>query len=302
MTSLGQHAHHNRRVLIPILMTCIGYACYNLCDAAIKDILQRIYFSQIMLTSGAVYIVFLVIYGCFKDGRKTFRTSKPGLMFVRASLSQFNYLCNLFSLPHLHLTTFYTLVFTSPFWVTLISAYFFKDKLDKLRLGVILFGFCVVLFIFRPGGDLFDGWALLMLLNAFVYSWQLLVVRQIGSGESRPLMYICGSLMSMLIALPLLGNHYVPLTSEEWMLFIGIGFFGTIGLLCVSYAFQEAPSASVVAPYHYTQIIWGAVLGYYIFNEVPNVETMVGAALIILAGLYLIRHETRKAALKPPEV
>ena len=303
MTAAGHPVHHHRRVLIPIMMTCIGYACYNLSDAGLKVILlHKLHFSQIMLIANVIVIFFMASYGWLKEGKKAFRTGKPGLMFVRATLAQVNILTNIFAFPHIHLTTFYTLVFTSPFWVTLISAYFFKDKLDRRRLGVILFGFCVVLFIFRPGGNLFDGWALLILLSAFSYSWQLLVVRQIGSGESRAFMFMCGAAMSIGIALSFLGCHYVPLTLDEWALFAGMSLINSIGLLCISYAFQMAPSAAVVAPYHYTQIIWGALLGYYIFNEIPNVETMIGAILLILAGIYLIRHETRKAMLKPIEV
>ena len=53
-------------------------------------------------------------------------------------------------------------------------------------------------------------------------------------------------------------------------------------------------SASVVAPYHYTQIVWGALLGYYLFGEVPDDRTILGAALIIAAGLYLLLSETRR--------
>ncbi len=305
MTPAGHSAHH-KKVIIPILLTCAGYACYNLSDAGTKQLVSptgsNLYFAQVMLTSATMIVFFMGLYGWFREGKKkAFRTKKPGLLLIRALMSQFNTLCNLFAFPHIHLTTFYTLVFTSPFWVALISAYFFKDKLDKRRMGVIMFGFCVILFLFRPGGNLFNGWALLILLSSFVYSWQLLVVRHIGSGESRSFMYLCGAVLNILVALPFLGAHYVPLTLNEWLIFIGVGFINSVGLLCVSYAFQEAPSASVVAPYHYTQIIWGALLGFYLFKEVPNPETMGGAVLLILAGLYLIRHETRKAALKPPE-
>jgi drug/metabolite transporter (DMT)-like permease len=159
----------------------------------------------------------------------------------------------------------------------------------------------VILFVFRPGGDLFNGWALLPLLSAFAYSWQLLVIRKIGSGESRSFMYLCGFVMNMLIALPLLGDHYVPLVVGQWGLIICLGAINAMGLMCIGYAFQEAPSASTVAPYHYTQIVWGALLGYFIFSEVPHVEVIIGGALLILAGLYLLRHETRQSALKPPE-
>ncbi|MDE2337119.1 MAG: DMT family transporter [Alphaproteobacteria bacterium] len=299
MTAAGPAAHQHKSVLMPILLTCLGYGCYNLSDAGLKFILQKVYFAQIMVTSGAITIFFMLLYGVLREGKKTFRTRKPGLMFVRALLGQAVYLCNIFAFPHIHLTTFYTLVFTSPFWVAVIASVFFKDKMDRHRMGATLFGFCVILFIFRPGGSLFNGWALLVLGGAFVYSWQLLVIRHIGSGESRAFMYICGSLISVMMGLPLIGNHYVPLTFDEWALLLGMGLVGAIGLLCVSYAFQEAPSASVVAPYHYTQIVWGALLGYYVFHEVPGLLTMGGAGLLIAGGIYLIRHEKRLAMRRP---
>ena len=304
MTS-NTHASR-KRILIPILLTCFGYFCYNLSDAGTKDLLSpqggNLHWAQVMLTTNATILVFMAFYGWRKDGKKAFRTNKPGLMFLRGVLGQVSTLCNMFAFPHVQLTTFYTLIFTSPFCVALLSAWFFKDKLDSRRLGVILFGFCVILYIFRPGSSLLDVWALLILGNAVSYSCQMLVVRQIGPNESRPLIYMVGCVMSMLIAIPFLGDHYIPLTMHEWPIFAGVGLVNTVGMLALSYAFQVAPSASTVAPYHYTQIIWGALLGYYIFGEVPNGETMVGAVLLILSGLYLIRHETRKAALKPAEV
>jgi len=296
-------SQQHKRVILPILMTCLGYLCYNLNDAVLKFILkENIHFSQVMLSTAVIGIVFMIMYGWFREGKKkAFRTSKPGLMFIRAALSQVTAFTLLLVFPHIQLATFYTLVFTSPFMVALIAAYFFKDKLEKRRMMVILFGFCVILFVFRPGGDLLNVWTLMILLSTFAYSWQMLVVRKIGSGESRAFMYICGYILNILIAVPLLGDHYVPLTLAQWGLLAAAIFVNAVGLLCISYAYQEAASPSLIAPYHYTQIIWGALLGYYIFGEVPHPEVIIGAVLLILGGLYLLYHETRKSAVKPPE-
>ena len=129
----------------------------------------------------------------------------------------------------------------------------------------------------------------------------MVLVRYIGSGESRSYLFMSSAVLSVLTSVIYLGDHYIPLTLSQWGLFFLTGFVNSIGLLCLSYAFQEAPAASVIAPYHYTQIIWGALLGYYLFSDVPDYRTMIGAALLIGAGLYLIRHEMRKSALKPPE-
>ncbi|MFH1159144.1 MAG: DMT family transporter [Pseudomonadota bacterium] len=300
MTHAG-HQAHRKNVVIAVLLTCVGYGLYNIGDAGFKIVTSRLYFAEVMLIANVFNIFFMATYGWLKEGKKAFRTKKPGMMFLRAAISQVIMICNVLAFPHLSLTTFYTLVFTSPFWVAVLSSYFLKDKLGPRRLGVILFGLTVVFFIFRPGGGIFNVWSLLILLGAFANACQMVVIRHIGSGESRPFMLLCGSAMSIPIAWSLLGNHYMPPTSFEWGLFVMMATVGCTAALCIAYAYQSAPSASVVAPYHYTQIVWGAILGYWIFNEVPSVEIMVGAVLIILAGIYLIHSETRKAALRPAE-
>jgi drug/metabolite transporter (DMT)-like permease len=293
-----EHQAHRKNILIAILLTCVGYAFFNIGDAALKLTAGKFHFSQIFLLNSIVLFVWMAIYGWVKEGRKAFQTKKPKLMLLRASLAQLISLCTITALPHVNLTTFYTLVFTSPFWVALLSAWFMDDKLEKRRVGVILFGFLVVLFIFRPGGGFFNVWALLVLTSAFIYSCQMLIVRHLGTSESRPFMIMCGSTLSILISLPFLSTHFIWPTPYEWGLFLLMGTTGGVGLLCISYAFQSAPSASVIAPYHYTQIVWGALLGYFLFNEMPDVETMAGAALIILAGLYLVHSETRHPILR----
>jgi S-adenosylmethionine uptake transporter len=303
MTSAEHHAYR-KNIFVAVLMVCIGYAFYNIGDAALKITAQRFHFSQIFFFNSFIIGFFMIIYGWIKEKKAAFRTKKPKLMLYRAALAQVISICNIYSLPHVHLTTFYTLIFTSPFWVALLSSYFLGDKLTRKRMALILAGFSVILFIFRPGGGLLDIWSVLVLTAAFIYSCQLVLIRHISSSESKSFMILIGATMSMVIAAPILPFHYVQPTPYEWGLFLMMGITSSIGLLSITYAFQAAPSASVVAPYHYTQIVWGALLGYFIFQEVPTTETIVGAALIILLGIYLIYDETRRSALKKiiPEV
>lgn len=300
MTPTEHHAHR-RSIIVAVLLTCAGYALYCVGDAAMKIMAGKFHFSQIYFTNGCLIIAFMAAYGWWHDGKKSFRTKKPKLMFLRALLANITGLLNLVALPHIQMTTFYTLIFTSPFWLALLSAYFLDDKLNKRRILTILFGFSVVLFMFRPGGHLLTSWSFLVLASGIFYAAQMVVVRHIGAAESRPFMIMCGSVMSLCIAAPFLASHYIVPTAFEWSLFLLMSVTGSIGLLCMTYAFQTAPSASIVAPYHYTQIIWGAILGYFVFNDIPKHEVMIGSALIILSGIYLIHCETRKFAdtLKP---
>jgi len=226
-------------------MTCAGYACYNLSDAASKQLVNpegsNLHFSQMMLTVSAIMAVMMAVYGWFTDGRKAFRTNKPGLVLVHALLAQTGSVVCYMSFPHIELTTFYTLVFTSPFLVALIASWFLKDKIDSKCLAAILFGFCVVLYIFRPGGGLFSVWSMMILFNSLLYSFRMVLVRHLGSGESKGLLFMTSSLVGLLVGVFFLSDHYKPLTLEDWSLFAALALASCGGLLCLSYAFQAAP-------------------------------------------------------------
>jgi len=284
-------SHLHKNLTLSVVMICIGYAVYNLTDAALKALNDAFPVAQVFFTNALIILLLTSLYGWKTEGKKAFTTKKPKLVLFRALFVQAGILCNIFSLPHIRLTTFYTLVFTAPLWVALISAIFLREKMELRRLGVILFGFSVVLFVFRPGGGFFNVWTGSVLFGALCYACQMMIVRVAGGEESRAFMAISSAALSIILSLPFAGSFIMPSAHEAWI-FLAMGATGAIGFMCVSYAFKFAPSAAAIAPYHYTQLFWGAVLGYLLFNEVPEPRVMTGAALIIAAGLYLLRHET----------
>ena len=297
MTPADHHAHH-KHVIIAILSTCTAYAFFNIGDAAVKMLAHKFHFSQIMAMNGALIIFFMCCYGWLKEGRKAFKAHQPKLIVLRALFAATVAALNVVALAHIKLATFYTLVFTSPFWVALLSALFLGEQLERRRMLVILAGFAIILFIFRPGGGLFSVWSLLVLLSAFFYACSMTIMRRLGPQASRTVVISVGSLMSIIFALPFLTSHYITPTPYEWGVFLLLGVTGAIGMMCISYAFQNAPSAALIAPYHYTQIVWGVLLGYFLFHEIPDFRTLLGAAGIICAGLYLVYGETRRPVLR----
>ncbi len=294
MTTTERHAYR-KNIILAVLLVCVGYAFANISDAALKTMAGKFSVFQVIFINSVTSIFFMAVYGWKKEGKKAFRTKKPGWMFIRAALGPLSGACTIQALPHVPLTTFYSLVFTSPFWIILLAAYFLGDKLPLRRLMAVLFGFAVVVSILAPWNGSFNGWALVVLLGALIYSGQMVLVRHIGAHESRAFMGMSGSAFNILAMLPFLFSHYVAPTSYEWGIFAIMGITGTISFLCIVSSFQMAPSAAVVAPYHYTQIFWGALLGYFLFQEVPKTGVMVGSALIILSGIYLVYDETRRS-------
>lgn len=299
----GNHALDNKpnSGVIAILLTCVAYAYFNIGDAMIKILAPRYHFSEIVTLHCLIIIVLICGAGYLREGKKAFVIRNKKLVFIRAALSVVIALINIYALPNVHLTTFYTLVFTSPLWVALLSSFFLGEKLEPKRLAVILGGFAVILFIFRPGSGLFNIYAAAVLLSAFLYSCSMVVMRKMGPDEGRTMIITSGSILSILVALPFLPFHFVMPTLYDAGLFLLMGVLSAISITCIAYAFQNAPSAAMVAPYHYTQIVWGALLGYFLFDEVPSVDTMIGAAIIIMAGMYLIYGESGRAGKKRAE-
>jgi len=286
-----------KQTLIAILATCVAYGYFNIGDAAVKVLAAKFHFSQIITFNCVVIIAFMCVYGALTQGRSAFVIRQPKWVFLRAGMSVVVGIINTLSLPHIQLTTFYTLVFTSPFWVALLSAIFLREKLEREKIAVILFCFAVIVYIFRPGGGMFDIWAILVLMGAFFYSCSMIVMRHLGPLESRTMIICSGSVFSILACLPFLPFYYITPSLYDLGVFLMMGVLGAIGVMCIAFGFQTAPSAATVAPYHYTQIFWGALLGYFLFDEVPDQRTIIGAAVIIGAGLFLIWREARRKSL-----
>jgi drug/metabolite transporter (DMT)-like permease len=294
MTARKHHDDSRKKTLIAIALVCVAYGYFNIGDAALKMLAGKFHFSQIMVTNCLIIIACMAVSGWLREGKKAFVMHNPKWILIRAALSCGVAILNIYAVPHIKLTTFYTLVFTSPFWVALMAVVLLKEKMEANRLAVILAGFAVVMYVFWPGKGQYNDYAVCVLVGAFLYSASLIVMRKLGPKESRTMIITMGSLVSTVVALPFLPFHFIWPTPYEWGLFFLMGTLGSISVTCIAYAYQNAPSAAVVAPYHYTQMVWGTLLGYYLFGEIPDDSIILGSALIIAAGLYLLVTEARR--------
>ena len=91
---------------------------------------------------------------------------------------------------------------------------------------------------------------------------------------------------------PLLPWHWQAPDAREWVLLVGAGILGCVGHLCLIRAFRLAP-ASVIAPFAYSSLIWATILGFAIWQDVPELSTLIGASMIIGSGFYIFLRERR---------
>jgi drug/metabolite transporter (DMT)-like permease len=144
----------------------------------------------------------------------------------------------------------------------------------------------------RPGAEAFKPEALYILAAALCYALSMLVTRRLARSETTPaimLSGICVALAVSVLALPF--GWRTPVGTDFW-LFVLLGVVGGIGMYFMTQAYRYAPAA-VIAPFDYTALIWGTLIGWLVWQELPGTNVWFGAAIVIASGLYIVHRETR---------
>ena len=197
------------------------------------------------------------------------------------------------------MATAVALFFSFPLFLAIISVPILGEKVGIRRVLAIVVGFVGVLLITNPA----DGLSLpaLMMLGAAL-GWALVasLTRILGERENTTTILFYTLLgFAVLLAVPQYFMWRSP-SLEQYLLIFGVAFFGVIAQFAVTKAYAIA-SPSLIAPFEYTALIWSALLGYLIWNDVPDALAISGALLIIGSGIYIIHREALNAAEQKPK-
>lgn len=292
--SAEQSSGYDRPVLA-IVLTCVGFAFFTISDAAVKMLSMRYELLQVLFMGGLTNVFLLSALGLARQGTNAFKTKRLRWHVLRAVVVGSCFGLNVFALETVEMATFYTLVFTAPFWVALLAAFLLKDKIGANRMIAILIGFAAVVYMLRPDGGLLNLGTVALLLSGFLFACAQVIVRFMGAGENKLLFVLSGSIVNVLIATPFMPALFEMPSLYDFGVVLVFSVTACIGMFSIVSGMQMASSASSVAPFHYTQIIWGSLLGYVLFAEVPDPNIIIGSAVLIATGLYVIHHEARTA-------
>lgn len=198
---------------------------------------------------------------------------------------------NFLALRYLQLDETVTIAFLGPLIVAGLSVVFLREKIGPRRLAAIVVGFCGILVVTRPGFGAVH-WAVIFSLGSVLcYSIYAILTRALAASESPGSMLLVMAGVPTIGLLPVLPSVWVqPQEPLVWGLLLITGIAGGLGHFCVILASRYAP-ASVLAPFIYAQILSMVALGYLIFGDVPTWWTLLGAAIVIASGLYLLHRE-----------
>jgi drug/metabolite transporter (DMT)-like permease len=180
----------------------------------------------------------------------------------------------------------------SPVLITLGAALFLGERLGPRRLAGVVAAMIGALIIIRPGSGVFSPWALLPIGAAISYTGNALLTRHLGARESVWTSLLHASIFGTLVAALALPVVWVPISGPDLWLFALVGLLGTGAQLCLIRSFSIT-EAAVVAPFTYLGILVATFWGVILYDQWPDRWTVIGALVIVGAGLYVWHRETQ---------
>ena len=218
------------------------------------------------------------------------RTERLGLQLMRGAALLGSSLLFISGLRYLPIAEASATGFVSPLFVTALSIIFLSERVGMRRWIATAVGLMGVLIILRPGTSAFHLAAFFPIVSALCWALTLVMTRIMSGREHAITVMTYSSITGVAILTALVPFAWVTPTLHDILFGIVVGVASTLGQWIVVLAFRYG-DASVLAPFSYTQLLVVSILGFFIFGEVPDAWTVIGAAFIVLSGLYTAHRE-----------
>ncbi|MEW5684658.1 MAG: DMT family transporter [Pseudomonadota bacterium] len=282
-------------VLAGIAFRVAAMACMALLSALVKWTGSKgIPVFEIILFRNLFAFVPLGLYIWRTTGFGVLKTRRPMGHLARATVGLTGMVCGFSAVQYLPLTEATALQFTSPLFMTALSAMLLSEKVGKHRWAAVFVGFIGVLIMARPlPGHMNVPGVTLGVLSALGAAGAMVAIRQISDTEKGATIVFYFTLGGVVIgAVGSLFNWVTP-DPQTLGLLVVAGLIGGVGQLFLTEALRQAP-IGVIAPFDYTQLVWASLLGLVIWGELPHPLTLIGAVVVAASGVYILHREMRR--------
>jgi drug/metabolite transporter (DMT)-like permease len=271
----------------------IGVAAFSFMDAGLKLLTAHYPSAQVAALRGLAALPVVFAWALYSGGARQLVQVRWSLHLVRGLMAVFMMVTFTYALKSLSLAKTYAIFFVAPLLITLLSIALVGERVRRPQWIALLVGFAGVLIVLKPETTGF-GWSgtLAVLGTAAAYAVSSVIVKILGRTDSTQSMMFWMTAMLAIGATTLAWSHWTPIAREHYPILAGVALTGAVGQWGITVAFKHAPAASV-APLEYTGLAWVMVIDLAVWSAVPSLRTLLGAAVIISCGLYLIRFETR---------
>lgn len=279
-----------------------GVAGFAALDAVTKLLTEGYGTWQIMVLS-RICPIFTAIYMMQRsgDGDAPFKTRFIWTHIGRALLVVAMTWSFYESLRSLQLADVVAISFAAPLFMTSLSGPLLGEKVGTRRWLAVFIGFMGVMIALQPGKSGISWGAFLALCSAAIYALSQVWLRPFSGKERGYNILFYSSLFSGLAGVvPALLEWRSP-SVGDWVLFMIQGSCSAIGQLCMIRAFKIG-EASLLAPLEFTALLWATIFGFLFWSQLPSIQVLCGAGIIIASSLYIAHREVRQGRHRPADV
>ena len=299
---------------IAFIIFAVGFATTQ--DAIVKYMTGTFPAYETIAFRGLMAAPFCLVWQARSGGLKALNTPLLGLVLLRSLILCTAYVSFVLAIAVMPLANAVAIYFTMPFFMAAMVGRGLGEKVPLYRWLAIVIGFIGVVITLRPGVAAFQPASLFALYSAFGYAVGQMLSRHISQTISpivisnwQNLFYIFAAILigfavyisgySGTNAMPSLTKSMQWPESSEWVKLVFLGALSAVGATFFISAYKNA-EASFVAPFEYTAMIWAVLFGIFIFNDVPDFYTWVGAVVVVSAGLFMLAMDHTRAAMLAP--
>lgn len=281
-----------RRSTSPIhglLFMASGMFLFSMVDTIAKFLTNDFHPIQVMWSRQTGLVIGVLILVAIK-GFSIFHTNRPFLQVTRGIAAAGSGILFIFAIVYVPLADAVAVSFVAPFLVTVMGAIFLGEKVGIRRWTAISIGFLATLLIIRPGLGVVHPAAFLVVLAASLFALRQILSRALIADSVTTTVAFTALVSGAFLTIPLPFVWQTPQWGLDLVLLSALAILAAIAEICVIKALSMA-EAVILAPVHYTLIIWGTLYGFYIFGDFPDIWTWVGAIIITLSGIYTVYRE-----------
>ena len=287
-------------VFAGILLMLFGDFMFALNDALGKWLVASFSVGQVVLIRSIGFFLVLAPMLMRQEKGTVFRIASPGLVLLRAILTTVDTACFYAAVVYLPLADVMSFYMAAPIYVAALSHFFLGENVGWRRWMAIAIGFCGVLIMLKPSSSAFSLASLYAVVGSLAFAVSLILSRLLrGTSDATLVTWqtIGGVVLGAVLTI---GAWKTPSVAELFQLLL-LGIVSCAAHLMITRSLKLAP-ASTLAPLQYTMLIWGALLGYFVFGDVPESRIWIGSAIVVLAGLFIFHRQKVKAVVPPENV
>ena len=273
-----------------ILLTVFAYMLFTAHDSVVKLLVVTIPVWQILFWRSCTILAGCFIFEGPSLAQKVARSPIIKPMIVRSILLVVAWTSYYSAARYLQLAEVTTLYYAAPIVGTILATIVLREKVTVARWMAVGVGFCGVVIASNPVG-LSISWPVYLALQAAVlWATGMVLLRKTALHEKSHIQMAVSNIIFILLTGTMAILHWKTPTTYELVLLFSTGAIAGVAQLALFEGMRQAP-VSVLAPFEYTSLVWAFLLGFLIWGDIPEINTFVGAVLILGAGLIIIVSE-----------